>query len=140
MSTLGTINLKVFGDAVLFHLVLEEMWVQGNGILGDNFYEQTQTTIDYENRYLHFDKSYIPFRESDVVLLAAKQPTKVIINILNPELHEGILVGQEPVHGVYFKRSTIKHNKGRTVIDIFNDTEDAVVISLPTLLILPLEE
>ncbi|KAI4482091.1 hypothetical protein M0804_009110 [Polistes exclamans] len=74
------------------------------------------------------------------VLLAAKKQTKVIINILNPEIHEGILVRQEPVPGVYFKKTIIKHNKGRAEIDIFYDTKNTVVISIPTLLILPLEE
>ncbi|KAI4473682.1 hypothetical protein M0802_015987 [Mischocyttarus mexicanus] len=60
--------------------------------------------------------------------------------ILNPEVKEGILNQHESMPGLYIEKTIVRHEEGRVVVKVVNETDKEIVIKVPTLAISPLEE
>ena len=54
-TTIGTIEIAIFGKTTTFHVVPEDFDISCEGILGATYLTQTQAIIDYENKILQID-------------------------------------------------------------------------------------
>ncbi|KYN43073.1 hypothetical protein ALC56_02512, partial [Trachymyrmex septentrionalis] len=50
--TLGKMTLSVFGKEVIFHIVSNDFPISQAGILGNDFFEQNSSKIDYAKVYI----------------------------------------------------------------------------------------
>ncbi|KAI4475621.1 hypothetical protein M0802_015092 [Mischocyttarus mexicanus] len=140
VRTLGTVTLEIFSRTALFHIVPRSMPTPGDGILGDEFFMNTGVTIDYIKQHIHFQDIYVPFYDGESVVIGAKETRQIEIMILNPEVKEGILNRHESMPGLYIEKTIVRHEEGRVVVKVVNETDKEIVIKVPTLAISPLEE
>ncbi|KAI4472232.1 hypothetical protein M0802_017030 [Mischocyttarus mexicanus] len=140
VRTLGTVTLEIFSRTALFHIVPRSMPTPGDGILGDEFFMNTGVTIDYIKQHIHFQDIYVPFYDGESVVIGAKETRQIEIMILNSEVKEGILNRHESMPGLYIEKTIVRHEEGRVVVKVVNETDKEIVIKVPTLAISPLEE
>ncbi|KAI4473038.1 hypothetical protein M0802_016355 [Mischocyttarus mexicanus] len=140
VGTLGTVTLEIFSRKALFHIVPRSMPTPGDGILGDEFFMDTGVTINYIKQHIHFQDIYVPFYDGESVVIGARETRQIKIMILNPEVKEGILNRHESMPGLYIEKTIVRHEEGRVVVKVVNETDKEIVIKVPTLAISPLEE
>ncbi|KAI4477024.1 hypothetical protein M0802_014790 [Mischocyttarus mexicanus] len=59
---------------------------------------------------------------------------------MNTGVKEGILNRHESKPGLYIEKTIVRHEEGRVVVKVVNETDKEIVIKVPTLAISPLEE
>lgn len=59
--TLGEITLTIFKLPVKFHIVPDEFPISQSGILGNDFFNQTSSKIDYADGHLNVAGINVPF-------------------------------------------------------------------------------
>ncbi|KAI4479074.1 hypothetical protein M0802_014446 [Mischocyttarus mexicanus] len=60
--------------------------------------------------------------------------------LTNAEVEIGVLERREPFKGVYFEEVVVRPEKGKATIDVVNDTDNPIIMKIPTLPIIPLKE
>ena len=58
--TLGEIILTLFDAPIIFHIVANDFPITQAGILGNDFFKQTSSTIDYAHERLNVFGNYNP--------------------------------------------------------------------------------
>ena len=58
---LGEIILPLFGEKITFHIVSSDFPISQSRILGNDFFKQISTKIDYAKGYLDVSGINIPF-------------------------------------------------------------------------------
>ncbi|KAI4485597.1 hypothetical protein M0802_012693 [Mischocyttarus mexicanus] len=140
VETLGTTTLRVFSYDVLFHVIPSSLPIPGDGVLGDEFFALTNADVKYGERCLEFHNVCAAFQEDESIIIGARETRKVEVFISTPQVEIGILERREPVKGVYFEEVVVRPEKGKATIDVVNDTDNPIIMKIPTLPIIPLKE
>ncbi|KAI4474785.1 hypothetical protein M0802_015444 [Mischocyttarus mexicanus] len=140
VETLGTTTLRVFSYDVLFHVIPSSLPIPGDGVLGDEFFALTNADVKYGERCLEFHNVCAAFQEDESIIIGARETRKVEVFISTPQVEIGILERREPVKGVYFEEVVVRPEKGKATIDVVNDTDNPIIMKIPTLPIIPWKE
>lgn len=146
-----------------FHVVSDAFPIKFSGILGDDFLKDRKAVIDYEKDELrvgniilsleHEFKTPKPQAKQRAVssdkAISAENPiivhprteTIVEVDILNPEIGQGIIPEVRIMEGVYLCRSMVTVNpNGKAITTILNSRLKMVKISALSVLLEPIEE
>ena len=62
LTTLGTVNLKILSQEIVFHVIQDELQILYDGILGAEFLNTNKTIMDFNNKNLCLNSNTIPFK------------------------------------------------------------------------------
>ena len=101
-----------------------------DGLLGEDFFKKHKAIIDYEQKILIIKGQHIPILDRDKNILQILKPrteTVVELDILNPEIKEGIVPGREILPGVHIAKAITKvRENNKAFVTIMNNTERSV--------------
>ncbi|KAI4487664.1 hypothetical protein M0802_011926 [Mischocyttarus mexicanus] len=140
VETLGTTTLRIFSYDVFFHIIPSDLPIPGDGVLGDEFFALTDADVKCGESSLEFQNMCAAFQEDESIIIGARETRKVEVFISTPQVEIGILERREPVKGVYFEEVVVKPEKGKATIDVVNDTDNPIIMKIPSLTIIPLKE
>jgi len=69
MYTLGEITPTIFKIFVKFHVVSDDFPISQSGILGNNFFKQISSSIDYTRGHLKVAGINVPFASPEINLI-----------------------------------------------------------------------
>ncbi|KAI4479455.1 hypothetical protein M0802_014383 [Mischocyttarus mexicanus] len=101
------------------------------GEIGNLRQNPNETVMQYACRIRELETALIDSIKSEFPENSAQIINKVEI---------GVLERREPVKGVYFEEVVVRPEKGKATIDVVNDTDDPIIMKIPTLPIIPLKE
>ena len=121
METVGTciIPLEIEGKIIStkFHILNQATNIPHDGLLGKEFFIEHSACIEYETNTVklkEISKPLVVYSEetssSNNLHLKARTEIIVKINILNPEIKEGIVPNTKIKEGVYLSRAFVKVN------------------------------
>ncbi|KAI4476909.1 hypothetical protein M0802_014802 [Mischocyttarus mexicanus] len=101
------------------------------GEIGNLRQNPNETVMQYACRIRELETALIDSIKTEFLENSAQIINKVEI---------GVLERREPVKGVYFEEVVVRPEKGKATIDVVNDTDDPIIMKIPTLPIIPLKE
>lgn len=142
IESIGTVQIKLsfFNELIIhdFHMMDSELLNLGyDGILGNDFFESKHAKIDYKNNTLRINDSSIKLHISDpnehltpIHTLSPRSETLIQVDILNPEIEEGIVDVEIPIKGVYLAKAITKvDTNNKAYCTILNSTDEFVDIN-----------
>ena len=129
--TLGTIELKLWGVNVRFHLVPANFPIETNGLLGRSFFSK-RAAINFIKDSLDLeDGRTIPFVRGETINLRARSTTIAYVRVIN-DLKQGYLRELKIKKGIYAGKALVINEDGKAKIPFFNTTEEDICIVIPT--------
>lgn len=129
IETIGSCFLPLFFTektvVTKYHILNQETNVPFDGLLGNDFFEKQSALIDFQNRNLVIKSLSVTIpllRESQIqsnnflISLKARTETIVELNVLNPDIKEGIIPYVELPKGIYLSHAITKVNKNNKVL------------------------
>jgi hypothetical protein len=138
--TLGIININVEGQLIQFHLVPNDFPISCSGILGTEFFEQTNAKINYAKNCLEWENNYLQFIDQETVIIPARSKSSFYVRIANPEIKQGYIPRLNAMPGVYLGQALVTNTNGKAHMYCINTTEEEIEILVPVLKIYPYEE
>ncbi|KMQ92398.1 enzymatic polyprotein endonuclease reverse [Lasius niger] len=136
IKTQGSVIFKLAGKITKFHVVLDDISIPSDGIIGSEFLRDNNAILDYNKEVLIIKDIIIPFYKEKKVTIPARTVTPVCFNITNPEKAEGYIPFCEPVKGLYLGEALVANTQGKGHLQIYNVTErDYTIILRPMHLI-----
>lgn len=71
--TLGEVTLSLFGQPITFHIVSNDFPISQTGILGNDFFKQTSSRIDYAKGYLNISTINVPFLSLETIIASTNR-------------------------------------------------------------------
>jgi len=84
--TLGEITLPLLGKEVTFHIVSSDFPISQSGILGNDFFKQTSSKIDYAKGYLNVSGINVPFFSPETIIASPRSESLFFVRVGNPEI------------------------------------------------------
>lgn len=130
-KTLESININLFGQMVEFHLILDNLTLPHDGILGTDFLMQMNDNIYYKKKYIHCHDISIPFDGRELIYLKSRTVTPSFIIISNPEVQSGYVTSLTTINGVYYGNAIVTNTNCKAYLPIFNTTESNFDLEVP---------
>jgi len=104
-----------------------------SGILGDDFFKQTLSKINYAQRNLIVSGNNIPFSSAETIVVPPRSETSFYVRIENPELKVGYIPKIKIAHGIYLGDTIIENTSGKAYLNVIStlDEETEVQVSDP---------
>ena len=138
--TLGKITLSVFGKEVIFHIVSSDFPISQAGILGNDFFEQNSSKIDYAKGYLDISGIKVPFLSPETVIAPPRTESLFYVRVENPEIKIGYIPRIKIAHGIYLGDTIVEAVSGKAYLNIISTLDEEVEVQVPTLRLKPLDE
>jgi len=88
--------------------------ISQSGILGNDFFKQTSSKIDYAKEYLDVSGVNIPFFSSETIIAPPRSKSLFYVRIENPEVKIGYVLKLKIAHGIYLGDIIVKNVSGKT--------------------------
>ena len=112
VPTLGLGQVDILGRPVTFHLVEDEFPIPQDGIIGSDFFNQFQASVNYKTKHLEWDDIKIPFEPREIVTIPARTNSQIYIQVANPGLKEGYVPKLNLAEGVYLGNALVTVRDG----------------------------
>ncbi|KAI4482178.1 hypothetical protein M0802_013761 [Mischocyttarus mexicanus] len=132
-NTLSTVDINIFGESTVFHVVEDYFPINADGILGNEFLRTIPTAIDDIKEILFVRDKKVPFTESSSLCIPQRYPKFGYYHILNTELREGYIPRLELLPGVYTSEALVKNINGKAYFKISNTNPKSVKFEIPRL-------
>lgn len=93
--------LTLFGISVSFHIVSDDFPIPQSGILGNDFFKQTSSKIDYAEGHLDISGINVPFFSSETITVQPRSESFFYVRIVNPEMKIGYIPKIKIEHGIF---------------------------------------
>jgi len=107
VPTLGLGQVDILGRPVIFHLVEDEFPIPQDGIIGSDFFNQFQASVNYKTKHLEWDDIRIPFEPREILTIPARTNSQLYIQVANPGLKEGYNPKLNLAEGVYLGNALV---------------------------------
>ncbi|KYN42690.1 hypothetical protein ALC56_02890 [Trachymyrmex septentrionalis] len=138
--TLGEINLPLFENKVTFHIVANDFPITQSGILGNDFFKQTSSKIDYAKGYLDISGITIPFFSPETITSSPQTESLFYVRIENPEIKIKYIPKIKIAHGMYLGDTIVENVSGKAFLNVISILVEEVEVQIPTLRLKPLNE
>ncbi|KMQ85713.1 hypothetical protein RF55_15566, partial [Lasius niger] len=138
--TLGEITLTLFELPVSFHIVSSDFPIPQSGILGNDFFKQTSSKIDYAQGHLNVSGINVPFFSPETIVVSPRSESSFYVRIGNPEVKMGYIPKLKVEHGLYLGDTIVENNSGKAHLNIISTLDEEVEVRVPTLRLKPLSE
>lgn len=135
VTTLGSVNIRLLGQQIEFHLIPNDAPFLQDGILGIGFLKERNAVLDFKNKCLLFDGSSIPFTEVECVTLEPRSVTPFHALVTNPEKGTGYIPLIKSVDGIYFGDAIVTNSNGKAYLPIFNTNEQYYNMEVPSIVL-----
>lgn len=126
LQTLGSAKINLLGEKTEFHVLPESFAIPSDGILGTDFFEQHNTTIDYGNKSVRCNTITIPFFKQEIIECKARTAMPFRVVITNPEKGSGYVPPIRYCDGVYAGIAIVTNGQGKEHLEFFNTTESDI--------------
>ncbi|XP_036148743.1 uncharacterized protein LOC118647611 [Monomorium pharaonis] len=133
VGTLGSVSIQLMGKPTLFHIVRDSVGFVQDGILGNQFLQDRTASINFKDRYLHYDNSAIPFSEITSTRITKRTISPFFVNVTNPEETSGYIPRTTLTKGLFFGDAIVTNVKGRAYLPIVNTTDTDYKVEIPSL-------
>ncbi|KAM0732966.1 Retrovirus-related Pol polyprotein from transposon 412 [Formica fusca] len=138
--TLGEITLTLFEIPVIFHIVSNDFPISQSGILGNDFFKQTSSKIDYAQGHLDVSGINIPFLSPEAIIVAPRSESLFYVRIENPELKVGYIPRLKVAHGIYLGDIIVENVAGKAYLNVISTLDEEAEVHVLTLRLKPLSE
>lgn len=138
--TLGEITLIIFKLPVKFHIVPDEFPISQSGILGNDFFNQTSSKIDYADGHLNVAGINVPFSSPESIIIPPRSKSLFYIRVKNPEIDVGYIPRIKLMQGVYSEDAIVENVSGKAFLNVTSNLDEEVKVRVPTLHLRPLSE
>ncbi|KAM0730323.1 Retrovirus-related Pol polyprotein from transposon 17.6 [Formica fusca] len=138
--TLGEITLTLFEIPVIFHIVSNDFPISQSGILGNDFFKQTSSKIDYAQGHLDVSGINIPFLSPEAIIVAPRSESLFYVRIENPEQKVGYIPRLKVAHGIYLGDTIVENVAGKAYLNIISTLDEEAEVHVPTLRLKSLSE
>ncbi|KAM0724682.1 Retrovirus-related Pol polyprotein from transposon 412 [Formica fusca] len=138
--TLGEITLTLFKIPVIFHIVSNDFPISQSGILGNDFFKQTSSKIDYAQGHLDVSGINIPFLSPEAIIVAPRSESLFYVTIENPEIKMGYIPRLKIAHGIYLGDTIVENVSGKAYLNVISTLDEEAEVHVPTLRLKPLGE
>ena len=136
IKTLGAVEIKFMGYAIILQVVTNDFPISQEGILGSDFL-CSATKIDFVQKILTWRDITIPFTQRNTVIVPPRSRLTIPVRIVNSELSEGYVPRINICENVYLGSALVANRDGRALISVINASEIDQEIEIP---IIQLEE
>lgn len=133
VQTLGSVLLTLMGRPTLFHVVTDSVGFAQEGILGNRFLLDHAASVDYKNKYLHYDNAKIPFAEITIIKITGRSVSPFYVNVTNPEIQYGYIPLTTPIKGLYYGNAIVTNVNGKAYLPIINTNEINYKLEIPSI-------
>ncbi|KAL0111266.1 hypothetical protein PUN28_012870 [Cardiocondyla obscurior] len=138
--TLGRVIIPLFIKQVIFHIVSKDFPISQAGILGNDFFKQTNSRIDYAEGHLEISGERISFSTPETITVPPQGESLFFVRISNPEIEVGYVPRMKVVHGIYLGDTVATNEDGKTYLNIISTLSEPIEVQVPTIQLLPLSE
>ncbi|XP_067209984.1 repetitive organellar protein-like [Linepithema humile] len=138
--TLGEIMLSIFEIPVKFHIVSDDFPISQSGILGNDFFKQTSSRIDYAHGHLNIAGMNIPFASPEIIIIPPRSSSLFYIRVKNSEIDIGYVPRIKLIQGVYSEDAIVENLSGKAFLKVTSNLDEEVEVRVPTLRLRPLDE
>jgi len=138
--TLGEIVLTLFELPVIFHIVSNDFPIPQSGILGNEFFKQTFSKIDYAEECLIASGINIPFFTPEMIVVAPRSESLFYVRIKNPEIKVGYIPRIRLTHGIYLGDTIVQNTSGKAYLSVISTLDEETEVQVPILHLKPLNE
>ena len=85
LYTLGQVKINIFDHLTIFNIVPNEVPVEGNGVLGSEYFQDNNVNINYTSKRLEVENHFYPFKSTNTYTIAAQTVTTLYVQIKNSE-------------------------------------------------------
>jgi len=138
--TLGEITLPLFGVQVNFHIVSNDFPISQAGILGNDFFKQTSSKIDYAKGYLIVSGINVPFLSPEVIIVPPRSESLFYVRVENPEIKVGYIPRLKIAYGIHLGDTLVENVSGKAYLKVISTLDKEIEVQVPTLRLKPLNE
>jgi len=138
--TLGEITLPLFEKEVTFHIVSNDFPISQSGILGNDFFQQTSSKIDYAKGYLDISGINVPFFSPETIIASPRSESLFYVRVANPEVKIGYIPRLKITHGIYLGDTIVENVSGKAYLNVISTLDEETEVQVPTLRLKPLDE
>ena len=114
--TLGEVSLSLFGKPIIFNVVSDDLPIPQAGLLGNDFFQQTSSNIDYATGHLNVSGISTPFLSPETITAFPRSESLFYIRVENPEIKIGYLPKLKIAHGIYLGDCIVENNSGKAYV------------------------
>lgn len=133
VHTLGTVEARISGIPVVFHVVPDDFPIIPQGILGSSFFTEYNACIDYRGNCVTWCDCTFPFKIKESIVIPPRTNYGLVIRILNPEIKTGYLPRLRACDGVYAGDALVTCINNKACIRIINTLDHEIEILVPAL-------
>ncbi|KYN50254.1 Zinc finger CCHC domain-containing protein 13, partial [Cyphomyrmex costatus] len=138
--TLGEITIPLFEQNVTFLLVSDDFPISQSGILGNDFFQQTFSKIDYAKGYLDVSGINIPFFSPETIIATPRSESLFYVRVENPDVKVGYVPRIKVAHGIYLGDTIVENISGKAYLKVISTLDEEIEVQVPTLRLKPLNE
>ena len=138
--TLGEVVLPLFEKEITFHIVSNDFPISQSGILGNDFFKQTFSKIDYAKGYLDVAGINVPFFSPEIITAAPRSESLFYVRVGNPDIKIGYIPKLKIAHGIYSKETIAENIDGKAYFNVISTLDEEVEVQVPTLCLKPLND
>ena len=131
LYTLGQVKINIFGYPTIFNIILNEVPVEENGLLGSKFFQDNSVNINYTSKCLEIENHCYSFKSTNTFTISARTVTTFYVNIKNTEKREGYVPRLRIQDGVYVGDAVVKNHRGKAYLKFANTNEIPITLSVP---------
>ncbi|KAI4472596.1 hypothetical protein M0802_016664, partial [Mischocyttarus mexicanus] len=133
LSTLGSLDLIIYGEKTTFHVVNNDFPIFADGILGNEFLRSIPTNIDYIKEVLRVGNKEIPFTVSGRISVPPRTTEVIYCHVINNEVKNGYIPRLRLPKGVYGGEALVENKSGKAYFKLHNTTSRFVSLKIPKL-------
>jgi len=138
--TLGESTLPLFEKEVTFHIVSNDFPISQSGILGNDFFQQTSSKIDYAKGYQDISGINVPFFSPETIIASPRSESLFYVRVANPEVKIGYIPRLKITHGIYLGDTIVENVSGKAYLNVISTLDEETEVQVPTLRLKPLDE
>ena len=131
LYTSGQIKINIFGYPTIFNIILNEVPVEEDGVLGSEFFQDNSVNIYYTSKGLEIENHCYPFKSRNTLTTPTKTVTTFYVQIKNTEKSQGYVLRLHIQDGVYVGDAVVKNHKGKAYLKFANTNEIPITLSVP---------
>jgi len=97
---------------VTFHIISNTFPISQFGILGNDFFKQTSSKMDYAKGYLDVSGINVPFFSPETIIASPRSESLFYVRVGKPKIKIGYIPKLKIVHGFYLG-DTIENISGK---------------------------
>jgi len=111
-----------------------------SGILGNDFFKQISSKIDYANGHLNVSGINISFFSPKTIIVSPRTESLFYVRIRNPKIKIGYIPRLRIIHEIYLGNTIVENVSGKAYLNVISTLDEEVEVQVPILHLKPLDK